>query len=184
MIFYIGLLCFIGGVYFLLVNLNIIHKRNKEESFKPIEARRIDNILIRIGSISLCIIGIYLIWPDEGKQQSKSNPGQPSSSISAPFRNTQVWSEDLKEILNKQCLENGKRTAEQYPDLVKDYCKCATDQISQSMTPEEYTQWMDKPKEEQAKSIRPIVQTCVDILNKLIELTEQTKPKKPEPKKN
>ena len=95
-----------------------------------------------------------------------------------------MWSEELKSIINKQCLENGKRTAVEYPELVNDYCKCATQRISESMTPAEYTQWMEKPKEEQAKYIRPIVQTCADILNKLIELTQQTKPQKEDLKKN
>ena len=68
--------------------------------------------------------------------------------------------------------------SEEYPELVNDYCKCATEKITQAMTPEEYTKWMEKPRDEQTAAIRPIIQTCADIMTKLIELTKTTKPTK------
>jgi hypothetical protein len=177
--FYLGLILFIAGVYFLLVNLNIINKKKSEVTDKPIEARKVDNILIRTASVIMCIIGIYLIWPDENKQQSKVTTGA-TTPVNQNTLSSNTWTEELKSIINKQCLENGKKTSEEYPELVNDYCKCATDKISEAMTPNEYTQWMEKPMEEQAQYIRPIVQTCADIMNKLIELTQQTKPQREE----
>ncbi len=178
MIFYLGLICILGGIYFLLSNFKVIGKKSEEQTNQPIEAKKIDNLLIRIASVILCLIGIYMIWPNSSDKLPSQSSGSGVASGAAAKGDIRVWSEELKGIITQQCLENGKRTAEEYPELVKDYCKCATDQISQAMTPDEYTQWMEKPKEEQAKIIRPIVQTCVDIMTKLIELTKETQPNK------
>ena len=178
MLFYLGLICFVGGVYFLLVNLNLIHKKIKSDHDKPAEARRIDNLLIRIFSVTLCLIGLYLIWPSKTASVAviSSNPSSNTQSISTA--GAEQWREELKEMLTKQCIDNGKKTAIEYPELVNDYCKCATEKITQAMTPEDYTNWMEKPREEQTATIRPIIQTCADIMTKLIELTQTTKPTK------
>lgn len=167
MLLYLGIICVLGGVYFLLSNFKIIHK--ERVSKKPIEAQKVDNFIVRTLSILLCCLGLYLIWPE--KQDPVSKPNQ---TIDTP-KKVYVWEQSVRDALTKQCLENGKRTAEAYPQLVKDYCSCATDRITESMSPEEYTQIISKSKEEQAATIRPLVQSCVDILTRLIQLSEESK---------
>lgn len=167
MLLYLGIICVLGGVYFLLSNFKIIHK--DVVSKKPIEAQKVDNIIVRTLAILLCALGLYLIWP--AKKEPVSTPNQ---SLETP-KKVYVWEQSVRDALTKQCLENGKRTAEAYPQLVKDYCSCATDRITESMSPEDYTQIISKSKEEQAATIRPLVQSCVDILTRLIQLSEESK---------
>lgn len=183
MVFYLGLICILGGAYFLLVNFNIINKKTTPDHDKPIEAKKIDNLLIRIFSIVLCAIGLYLVWPESGNKTVSSNTTTPAPTQANPVAGAEVWTDQLKEMLTKQCIENGKKTAEEYPELVNDYCKCATEKITLAMTPEDYTKWMERPREEQTAIIRPIIQTCADIMTKLIELTQTTKPTKEDLKK-
>ncbi|MBK7736664.1 MAG: hypothetical protein IPI45_02695 [Saprospiraceae bacterium] len=173
MLLYLGIICVLGGVYFLLSNFKIIHK--DVVSKKPIEAQKVDNIIVRTLSILLCCLGLYLIWPE------KQNPVPVPVQTSDTPKKVYVWEQSARDALTKQCLENGKRTAEAYPQLVNDYCSCATDRITEAMSPEEYTQIISKSKEEQAASIRPLVQSCVDILTRLIQLSEESKE---DPKKN
>ncbi len=180
--FYLGLICLAIGIYFLLVNFNVISKKQDVASGKPVEAQKIDNILIRSASILLCFAGIYLMWPETNTK--KDIPPTPVASPEKVINNaemvkliskmnTTIWNTELRELITNQCLDNGKKTASEYPDLVKDYCNCATEKIAQSMTPAEYIEWMQKPYDEQAAKIRPIVQTCVDIMTKLIELSQE-----------
>lgn len=167
MLLYLGIICVLGGVYFLLSNFKIINK--DVVSKKPIEAQKVDNIIVRTLSILLCSLGLYLIWPEKQVPVSK-----PIQAVDTP-KKVYVWEQSVRDALTKQCLDNGKRTAEAYPQLVKDYCSCATDRITESMSPEEYTQIISKSKEEQATTIRPLVQSCVDILTRLIQLSEESK---------
>jgi hypothetical protein len=184
MLFYIGLICLALGIYFLLVNFNIIANKKAEVKNVPVEAQKIDALLIRIASLLLCLAGIYLIWPESNKDSIPTPPvpAEKQTSNADMLKliadlNTKTWNIELMELITNQCLENGKRTAEEYPDLVKDYCTCATEKISKAMTPDQYVEWMQKSYEEQAAFIRPVVQTCVDIMNKLIELSQESAPK-------
>lgn len=187
MMFYLGLICLVGGVFFLLVNFNIISKKTTAKKSKPIEAQKIDNLLVRVASVLLCISGLYLMWPENDTvKEIPIVPVEQTSSNAEMVKkiavmNTRIWNDELKEIITKQCLDNGRKTAQEYPDLVKDYCTCATENISQAMSPTEYTEWMQKSYEEQAARIRPIVQTCVDIMTKLIELSQEAAPKVNDP---
>ncbi|MBK8486024.1 MAG: hypothetical protein IPO86_13545 [Saprospiraceae bacterium] len=176
MLFYLGCICILGGLYFLLVNLKIISKSTSIESQKPIEAQRIDNFLIRLFSIITCLIGFYFIYSSMDHAKQRNSIILNEQVKSNPKEDIKYWDAAMKQALTNQCLENGKRTAEEYPDLVKEYCNCATDKIAESMSPEEYTQIITKPKEEQAITIRPLVQTCVDILTRLIQLSQEAKP--------
>lgn len=185
MSFYLGLILVLAGAYLLLKNFKLVPGTKTDSSDgKPIEARKIDDLLVRLGSVILCVVGIYLLWPESKEETAKPGSAINSQMQDASRGNMEVWNDELKNLLNKQCIENGKRTAETYPELVTDYCKCATEKISQSMTPAEYTQIMEKPREEQARYMRPVVQTCVDIMTKLIELSEQAKPKREDLNKN
>lgn len=119
------------------------------------------------------------MWSDKKPAQNSTSPVLEKAVVSqnpSVKSVNNVWTEELKDIITKQCLENGKRTAEEYPELVNDYCKCATQQISLALTPDDYTRIMELPYEEQGAEIRPIVQTCVDIMTKLIQLSQEAKP--------
>ena len=63
MLLYLGIICVLGGVYFLLSNFKIIHK--DVVSNKPIEAQKVDNIIVRTLSILLCCKELDLIWADK-----------------------------------------------------------------------------------------------------------------------
>ncbi|HRG68783.1 MAG TPA: hypothetical protein PLS73_08035 [Saprospiraceae bacterium] len=167
MLFYLGVVCILGGIYFLLSNFKIINKNSV--SNKPIEAQKVDNFIVRTLSICMCCLGLYLVWPSQKVTASK--PVQNSDSPKKVY----YWEQSVRDALTKQCLENGKKTAEAYPQLVKDYCSCATDRITEAMSPEDYTQIISKSQEEQAATIRPLVQSCVDILTRLIQLSEESK---------
>ncbi len=167
MLFYLGIICIVGAVYFLISSFNVFSKN--EASTKPIEAQKVDLIIKRSLSVLLVCMGVYLLWPSEKKITPK--PSTQNTASNKVF----AWEQSARDALTKQCLENGKRTAEAYPDLVKNYCSCATDRITEALSPEEYTKIISKDKELQAAEIRPIVQSCVDILTRLIQLSEESK---------
>ncbi|HEX5625236.1 MAG TPA: hypothetical protein VFX48_04390 [Saprospiraceae bacterium] len=181
MLLVLGLAFLLSGIYLILRATHVIKfSPAASAAEKPEEAKRIDQILTIAGAVLLCLVGTYLIWqyvkPEkESAKVSTSLPARPNPDNTN--RDLSVWDESMKADLTRQCLENGKRTSEEYPDLVKDYCNCATERITNSLTPSEYTQLMSQSREQQTAVIRPIVQTCVDILNRLIELSKETQPK-------
>ena len=181
MILFLGLAFLLSGIYLILRATHVIKGSPAASAAeKPEEAEKIDRILTMAGAVLLCLVGAYMIWqhvkPEkENAKASTSLPASPDSGKTK--RDLALWDESMKADLTRQCLENGKRTSEEYPDLVKDYCKCATEQISRSLTHSEYTQLMSQTREQQTAVIRPIVQTCVDILNRLIELSKEAQPK-------
>ncbi|MBK9108286.1 MAG: hypothetical protein IPM92_07880 [Saprospiraceae bacterium] len=176
MFVYLGYILVLAGIYLFAKTFGWIQKKQEPDT-RPEEARKIDRI-IALALATICLAaGIYL---------SLNNAETPKTSVQAPQKksaaftgeNLQYWDAEMKSLLIQQCLENGKRTAEKYPDLVQDYCKCATEKITLAYTPEQYGKLITKPEEEQRQSIAPVVESCVAIMSKLIELSQDVQTQK------
>lgn len=170
MFVYLGYALVIAGIYLFAKTFGWIPKK-QEPDVRPEEARKVDR-LISLGIAGICLtVGLYLSLGSRATPKAvvRESQQKPAAFTGA---NLQYWDAEMKALLIQQCLENGKRTAEKYPDLVQDYCKCATEKITLAFTPEQYGKLITKPEEEQRQSIAPVVESCVAIMNKLIELSQ------------
>ncbi|MBK8955923.1 MAG: hypothetical protein IPM34_10255 [Saprospiraceae bacterium] len=173
---YLGYLLVLLGIYVLARTLGWIHKKQVADD-RPEAAKKVDRYIGLGFSVLLCVAGVYLSMGKEKPEPAKTTATPQTSSKSFTGENLQYWDEEMKSLLIQQCLENGKRTAEKYPDIVQDYCKCATEKITLAFTPEQYGQTISKSPEEQRQIISPVIESCVAIMNKLIELSQDVQAK-------
>lgn len=176
MFVYLGYILIFAGIYLFAKAFGWIQKKQEPDT-RPAEARKIDR-MIALGIAGICLAGgVYLsLGSRETPKVNLQTPEKKSATITG--ENLQYWDAEMKSLLIQQCLENGKRTAEKYPDLVQDYCKCATEKITLAFTPEQYGKLITKPEEEQRQSIAPVVESCVAIMSKLIELSQDVQTQK------
>ena len=172
---YLAYLMLVAGLYLGARALGLVHKKQSEDS-RPSEAQNVEKYLV-LGIAALLIsVGIYLLWP-----ASESNPTTTGVTNQTPpsepnYANLANWTDESRLALMNQCMENGRRTAEKYPEIVKQYCECATSKITLAFTPQSYQDMLSKPVEERRQVISPVVESCVMIMNKLIQLTDEAKP--------
>lgn len=167
----ISIIFILAGIYLIAKSFGFVGQKSKTET-SPAEAQKVDLWINRgLGIVSI-ILGIYIMGnPAESENKQMDAPAQEAFS---PTGDIYLWGDELKSKLIQQCMENGKATADRYPQIAMDYCKCATDKISISMRPEEYQELISKPAEEQQKVFAPLIEPCVKIMQKLIELTNES----------
>lgn len=166
----ISIIIILTGIYLLAKSFGFIGQKTAEPG-SPAEAQKVDLWINRGLGIAAILLGIYLLSnPVQSGTQSPDNPPE----IYKTTGDIYLWGDELKSKLIQQCMENGKATAERHPQIAMDYCKCATDKISISMRPEEYQELITKPAEEQQKVFAPLIEPCVKIMQKLIELSNES----------
>ncbi len=171
---YLGILLIVVGLYYLAKTLAWFSFSNNKQDTQPDAAKKVDRIISISLSIIALLAGAYLLF-GISKHAGQAAPASPTAvTPSAAYPKVYYWDAAVKENLYKQCLENGKNTAAKYPTIVEDYCKCATAKITEAMDAEMYEKLMAKPVEEQKLEIGPIVESCVKIMNKLIELSKES----------
>ncbi len=170
---YLGIVLCLVGLYYISKTLGWLTPAKKED-VQPEEARRVDRIIsLSLSTIAL-LAGVYVLFGVFGHKNA-SAPASPTVVTSpSAYPKVYYWDAAVKENLYKQCLENGKNTAAKYPTIVEDYCKCATAKIAEAMDAEMYEKLMTKPVDQQKQEIGPIVESCVKIMNKLIELSQES----------
>ncbi|MCC6753785.1 MAG: hypothetical protein IT266_07355 [Saprospiraceae bacterium] len=183
---YLGYVLMVAGLM-LAIRTFVRSRTMAVEDHRPEAARRIDRYIALGASLLLFSTGLYLgVFRSTAGQPAGEGTSVPSTapvtatpSVAATGEMLQYWTDESRAALRQQCLENGKRTAERYPELVEDYCKCATEKITLAYTPASYQELMIKPVEEQKAAIGPVVESCVAIMNKLIELSNEAQPQRP-----
>lgn len=183
---YLGYVLIVAGLL-LAIRTFVRSRTMAADDHRPEAARKIDRFFALGSALLLFMAGVYLGVLRNPERQSTgegasvpSKPSVPSApSVAATGELLQYWTDESRAALRQQCLENGKRTAERYPELVEDYCRCATEKITLAYTPASYQELMNKPVEEQKAAIGPVVESCVAIMSKLIELSNEAQPQKP-----
>ena len=90
------------------------------------------------------------------------------------FGNTNIeWTKKDWKELTQGCLKGSGKKADDYPQLILDYCKCTSDKIMKAMTKEHYNMISEKLKVEQLKELMPIIQDEVNKLNQRIDSTDK-----------
>jgi hypothetical protein len=150
-----GTVSFLGGIYLGLFSFKIYRPKQKTEEQKS----KFDDWLKKFGtigkicSIILIINGAYdLIKRDSNRYKiNKENTER-------------VWTSADREILIKNCMREAQTTAENYPEITREYCECSMDKIIDSLSYDEYVKSLKEPQEKQLELIMPIIQGCVDKL--------------------
>lgn len=173
MLIAISIIFILAGLYLLAKSFGLIGLRPKMDE-RPMEAQKVDLWINRGLGIASILLGIYMISNAAQKEKPVEPPQQEMYTTTGDIY---LWGDELKNKLIQQCLENGKATVALYPQIANDYCKCATEKISLSMRPEEYQELINKSVEEQQKVFAPLIEPCVNIMQKLIELDNESKQK-------
>jgi hypothetical protein len=74
------------------------------------------------------------------------------------------WTANNKKIMVETCLRDASTTADKYPEIMKTYCECSTEKITEKQKYSEYIDNLKKPQDEQLKIIMPIIKDCYDIM--------------------
>lgn len=80
------------------------------------------------------------------------------------------WTADKKKILIETCLRDASTTADKHPEIMKTYCECSIDKITENQKYSEYIDNLKKPQDEQMKTIMPIIKDCYNIMRTQIEI--------------
>lgn len=169
-------LCLIG-IYLGLKGMGWLGKPTAVD-LRPVEAQKVDRF-IQFGLAAVCLgLGIYLLLPAKDLATQKFSNSNAQIPQKPNYENLANWNDESRKALMQQCMENGKRTSEKYPEIVKQYCECATEKITLAFTPQSYQEMLSKPVEEQRQAISPVVESCVLIMNKLMQLTDEAQPQR------
>ena len=76
------------------------------------------------------------------------------------------WSPQNKNILTENCMRDAGDKATNFPTETRKYCECTTENIVQSLTLDEYLANIKEPIETQMELLMPLIQNCLDELNR------------------
>ncbi len=74
------------------------------------------------------------------------------------------WTAERKKILIETCLREVSTMADKYPEIMKTYCECSVERVTERQTYSEYVDNLKKSQDEQLKIIMPIIKDCYDIM--------------------
>lgn len=138
-----GMARLIGGVFLFLTSFGIYGKSKvSKKSY------------IKVISVVLIISGVYDLVTRNNKRYEFSDSLRTE------------WTSDYKRTLISTCMRDTKETSIKYPKSTRNYCKCSTNEIMKKMTYSDYISNLKRPKKEQFSKIVPIIQSCIDKLQK------------------
>lgn len=139
---------YIFGITNVFIGGTIIYRLfrpNRQSGVKWINNK---NIIIPLGLI-LIGNGLYDL----------ANPGSGRYNIGNDH-----WTADKKKTLVETCLRDASTTAEKHPEIMKTYCECSVQKVTEKQKYSEYIDNLKKPQDEQMKIIMPIIKDCYDIM--------------------